>query len=70
MIELINFQKKYKKEYLYKSSNCTFPDKSISFLMGHNGCGKTTLIKCIAGLEEYDGQILMNNKKLNEVKNE
>lgn len=70
MITLKNLKKVYKKEYIYKSSNCTFPDKAISFLMGKNGSGKTTLIKCIAGLEEYDGEILFNDKLLSKVKNE
>lgn len=70
MIELIDFQKTYKRKEIYRLSSFTFPDHAISFLMGKNGCGKTTLIKCLAGLENYSGRILFNGKTLNEVRNE
>lgn len=31
--------------------------------MAPNGAGKTTLIKCITALEEYAGEIRINNEK-------
>lgn len=70
MIELIDFQKTYKSKEIYQFSSFVFPDHAISFLMGKNGCGKTTLIKCLAGLENYSGKILFNGKALNDVRNE
>ncbi len=43
-------------------------DGSINVLLGLNGCGKTTLIKCIAGLlTPQCGEILVDGKNLKEI---
>lgn len=68
MIELIDFGKKYDRKALYTHTNLSFPSNAVSFLMGNNGCGKTTLLKCIAGLENYEGKILFDGKPLSEVR--
>ncbi len=36
--------------------------------MGKNGCGKTTLFKCISGLEEYEGEITFDNHPLKTIR--
>lgn len=33
-------------------------------ILGPSGCGKTTLIRCIAGFEGYEGEILVDDKKV------
>ena len=33
-------------------------------LVGESGCGKTTLAKCILGLIDYQGEIIINDRKL------
>ncbi|MBQ7132590.1 MAG: ABC transporter ATP-binding protein [Oscillospiraceae bacterium] len=70
MIELIQYQKQYGKKVIYHPIDLVIPEHSISFLMGKNGCGKTTLLKCIAGLESYRGEILFNGKPLSTVREE
>lgn len=37
-----------------------FPPTGIHLIIGGNGTGKTTLFKCIAGLETYQGSIRWN----------
>jgi len=32
-------------------------------LVGESGCGKTTLAKCILGLTDYEGEIIINGRK-------
>ena len=70
MIELIDFQKQYKHNTIYEPTNTVFPGNSISFLMGKNGCGKTTLMKCIGMLENYGGSILFDKQPLPAVRNQ
>lgn len=43
----------------------TFSVKKGEFLcmVGPSGCGKTTLLKCIAGLRDYEGEIFIDNIK-------
>lgn len=42
--------------------SCTFPKGRLTALIGPNGCGKTTLLKCAAGImKPSSGQILLDN---------
>lgn len=42
-------------------AKCTLPASGISALFGRSGCGKTTLLRCIAGLERAgSGQVIFN----------
>lgn len=37
--------------------NLTIPGSGITALFGHSGCGKTTLLRCMSGLQIADGSI-------------
>lgn len=36
-------------------------ENTFNILMGENGCGKTTLVKCIFGLLKFDGTVIVNH---------
>ena len=67
MIEIKNLTKKFNKFTALNQVNINFNDGHSVALIGPNGCGKTTLIKCILGLNVVeDGDILVNNESVKE----
>lgn len=56
MIELKNVTKKYDKT-IFENLNFQFKDQQITCILGESGVGKTTLLKMIAGLTDYQGSI-------------
>ena len=67
MIEIKNLTKKFNKFTAFNQVNIRFNDGHSVALIGPNGCGKTTLIKCILGLNVVeDGDILVNNESVKE----
>ena len=59
VLECINLTKAYKKHFnVLENFNLTLPAGKIIGLLGPNGCGKSTLIKMIAGiLQPTSGEI-------------
>ena len=41
----------------------TFQQGSKTCILGPNGCGKTTLLKTIAGLIPYKGSVMIDGQK-------
>lgn len=39
-----------KQQFIFENFSCKIPDNEITVLCGHNGVGKTTLLKIIAGI--------------------
>jgi ABC-2 type transport system ATP-binding protein len=66
MIAVRNLSKKYGKKEVLKNINIQFDKGKVYGIVGENGAGKTTLFRCIADLENYEGEIISN---LNPIKN-
>lgn len=59
MIEIKNLRKAYDDQIIFNDFNLTI-GKEIVGLIGANGTGKTTLFKCVLGLIEFQGEILIS----------
>lgn len=57
MLEIRNLSKKYGKTVAVDQVNFLVPDGQIGVLLGPNGAGKSSIIKSIAGLVRYDGEV-------------
>lgn len=67
MIDVKNLTKKFNKFTALDDLNLQFTDSKSIALIGPNGCGKTTLIKCILGLNVIEtGDILVDGKSVKE----
>ncbi|MBE7055950.1 MAG: ABC transporter ATP-binding protein [Ruminococcaceae bacterium] len=68
VLECKNLCKAYKKgEYVINNLNIEIPKGKIVGLLGPNGCGKSTLIKMIAGiLQPNSGEIYVSGKQIGE----
>lgn len=57
MIDIKNLEKSFKKHRVLDNLNLQILPKQRIALVGQNGCGKTTLIRCILGLYQFEGEI-------------
>ncbi len=49
---------------ILKDINLEFKPGEITYVLGKNGSGKSSLLKCISGLVEYEGEITSGTKAL------
>ena len=63
-VELKNVSKKY-DDFELKNISFAIEEGTIMGLIGENGAGKTTIIKAILSILNYDGEILVFGDKLN-----
>ena len=68
MIEIKNVSKTYNgKKKVLKNVSFKIESGEIFAFIGHNGAGKTTMIKCIMGILDFEeGNILVDNKSIKE----
>ena len=68
MIEIKNVSKTYNgKKKVLKNVSFKIESGEIFAFIGHNGAGKTTMIKCIMGILGFEeGDILVDNKSIKE----
>lgn len=62
MLEVRNITKKYGKNLAVDDVSFTVPDGRVGILLGPNGAGKSTIIKSIAGLLRYQGDIEIDGR--------
>ena len=64
-LELKQLKKSYKDKEVLKGIDLKVEAYEIYAILGRNGCGKTTLFKCIMGLiEKTHGEILFDGQEL------
>ena len=69
MLEIKNLRKVYEdasgKCIALDNISFSLPSKGMVFIVGKSGCGKTTLLNAIGGLDNFtSGEILVNKKPL------
>jgi len=58
-------EKKYGGKWILQQGELYLETGNIYGVVGKNGQGKTTLFKCVLGLEDYVGEVLLDQKSLN-----
>ncbi|GAA0432654.1 ABC transporter ATP-binding protein [Virgibacillus salarius] len=64
MMEFYLQEKSYGKNFRISDVDIKINPGEIVCLLGHNGAGKTTIIKAIFGLIKYQGNLSINNKRI------
>ncbi|MCU0789866.1 MAG: ABC transporter ATP-binding protein [Nitratireductor sp.] len=68
-IELRGIEKFFGEVQVIKDLNLSIADNEFIVMLGQSGCGKTTTLRAIAGLETIDnGDILIDGKKVQHIK--
>ena len=69
MIEISNLTKAYKDNMIFQQFSLSFKDNEITALLGTSGCGKTTFLNILMGLDKnFKGTITgLDNKKISVV---
>ena len=57
MLEIKNLTKTYGGLAVYENFNLGLEEGKVTCILGESGCGKTTLLNCIAGLTDFTGEI-------------
>lgn len=75
-IETIGITKKFGNNVIFENLNFKAKEREVTSILGPSGRGKTTLLRCLAGLENINngaikifGEILNNKNKDNLIKN-
>jgi len=65
MLQVVELYKKFGKLQVLKGIDASFSPGKVTAVIGHNGSGKTTMIKCILGMVIPDkGEVLLNDESV------
>ena len=65
VLEIKNINKSFNERKVLSNFSLNREEGEIVSIIGPSGVGKSTLLRCINGLEKIDsGEILINNKSL------
>lgn len=65
MLKIVDLKKKFGQVDVLKGISFQIDDGEIGVVLGKSGAGKTTLIRCINGLESFDsGKIILDNVEI------
>lgn len=69
MIDIVNIEKSFKENKVLKNVSINIQKGDIFGIVGHSGAGKSTILRCINGLEDYDkGNIFVEKREVNTLK--
>ena len=67
-ISLVNVTKSYDKDVVIQNMNLEITDGSFTVLVGASGCGKSTTLRMITGLETVtSGDIFIDRERVNDI---
>ncbi|MBF1048252.1 MAG: amino acid ABC transporter ATP-binding protein [Peptostreptococcus sp.] len=65
MLKIVDLKKKFGQVVVLKGISFQIDDGEIGVVLGKSGAGKTTLIRCINGLESFDsGKIILDDVEI------
>ena len=65
MLEVKNLSAGYPGKLVLKNVSLSIPVGKVTVILGPNGCGKTTLLKCLCGIFPVkDGEVLLDGENL------
>ncbi len=67
-MKINNLTKSFDKKLVFNNFTLEIPDNKTMVITGESGCGKTTLLRIIAGLDtDFEGKVVGNDKKISYV---
>ena len=69
MLEIKNLSKRY-DDLIINDLSISFPSTGMIVIVGQSGCGKTTLLNILGGIDQdYEGEILLDRQNIRTIKN-